>query len=125
MTGSEGIPGHHRGHPELARPYFEQQAQFGRRVIFRWNPAKASPHNPLTTPWPTVEELIEGVKFADEVAARRFNLDRTIGLSGRQADGDVTDAGPWYEFLSWEEAEAWLHAGEGEHDGDQRAAGVR
>ena len=35
---------------ELARPHFERQAQDGRRVIFPWCPAKASPANPLATP---------------------------------------------------------------------------
>ncbi len=70
-------------HPELAQPYFTRQAQVGRRVVFSWRPADASPHNPLTTPWPNAEELIEGVEFADEEAARRFDLDRTVGARGR------------------------------------------
>jgi hypothetical protein len=69
--------------PELARPYFTRQAQLGRRVIFAWRPADASPHNPLTTPWPDADELIEGVEFADEAAARRFDLARAVGASGR------------------------------------------
>src|ERR687893_321090 len=99
--------------PELAPPYFTRQAQQGRRVIFAWRPADASPHNPLTTPWPHADELIEGVEFEDEAAARRFELDRAIGESGRPPGGDVTDAGPWTEFLSWEEAERWLRAGPG------------
>ena len=97
-----------RSHPELARPYFTRQAQFGRRVVFSWRPADASPHNPLTTPWPNADELIEGVEFVDEAAALRFDLDRTIGPSGQPAGGDVTDAGPWVEFFTWEEAVRWL-----------------
>ena len=94
--------------PELARPYFTRQAQLGRRVIFSWRPADASLHNPLTTPWPNADELIEGVEFADEAAARRFNLDRAVGASGRPQGGDVAGAGPWTEFFTWEEAERWL-----------------
>ncbi len=95
---------------ELARPYFTRQAQLGRRVIFAWRPADASPANPLTQPWPGAEELIEGVEFESEEAARRFDLDRAAGPSGRPAGGDVTGAGPWVEFLSWQDAEVWLWA---------------
>ncbi len=98
-------------HAELARPYFTQQAQYGRRVIFAWRPADASPVNPLTQPWPGADELIEGVEFVDEEAARRFDLDRAAGPSGRPAGGDVPGAGPFFEFLSWEDAEAWLRRG--------------
>ena len=47
----------------LARPSFTRQAQCGRRVIFSWRPADASAPNPLTTPWPGADELIEGVEF--------------------------------------------------------------
>ena len=97
--------------PELARPYFTRQAQLGRRVVFAWRPADASPHNPLTTPWPDADELIEGVQFADEEAARRFDLDRAVGASGRPPGGDDADAGPWVEFFTWEEAERWLREG--------------
>ena len=68
--------------PELARPYFTRQAQLGRRIIFAWRPSDASPHNPLTTPWPAADEMIEGVEFVDEEAACRFDLDRAIGASG-------------------------------------------
>ncbi len=93
---------------ELARPYFAQQAQYGRRVIFRWRPADATSANPLTQPWPGAEELIEGVEFVDEEAARRFDLDRAAGPSGRATGGDVPGAGPFLEFLSWEDAERWL-----------------
>ena len=80
--------------PELARPYFTRQAQYGRRVVFAWRPSAAAPTNPLTTPWPGCDELIEGVAFASEAAARRFDLDHA--------------AGPDVEFLSWDEAERWL-----------------
>ena len=97
--------------PELARLYFTRQAQYGRRVIFAWRPADASAHNPLTTPWPNADELIEGVEFADEEAARRFDLDRTVGASERPPGGDVADAGPWVESFTWEEAERWLREG--------------
>ena len=93
---------------ELARPYFTRQAQYGRRVIFSWRPSDAAPTNPLTPAWPGVEELIEGVAFESEGAARRFDLDRATGPSGRAAGGDVPDAGPFFEFLSWEDAERWL-----------------
>ena len=79
---------------EVARPYFTRQAQCGQRVVFSWRPADASPTNPLTTPWPNAEELIEGVEFVDERSARRFDLDRAVGESGRPLGGDVTDAGP-------------------------------
>jgi hypothetical protein len=48
-------------------------------VVFSWRPADASPNNPLTTPWPNADELIAGVEFADEDAARRFDLDRAAG----------------------------------------------
>ena len=72
---------------ELARPYFTRQAQYGRRVVFAWRPADASPYNPLTTPWPNADELIEGVEFADEEAARRFDLDQAVGASGRLQGG--------------------------------------
>ena len=48
------------------------------------------------------------MEFADEAAARRFDLHRAVGTSGRVPGGDVADAGPWVEFLSWEEAERWL-----------------
>jgi hypothetical protein len=98
---------------ELARPSFTRQAQLGRRVVFRWDPSDAGPANPLTQPWPALDELIEGVEFADEQAARRFDLDRALGPSGRQPGGDVPDALPCVEFLSWEEAERWLRAGAG------------
>ena len=104
----EAMAAEQRPHPEVARPYFLQRAQLGRRVIFQWHPSEASPHNPLTTPWPGLDELIEEVEFEDAATARRFDLDRTIGASGRRAGGDVPDAGPWVEFLSWEEAERWL-----------------
>ncbi len=87
MTGAE-----HRRR-ELARPYFTRQAQYGRRVIFSWRPADASPVNPLTTPWPGADELIEGVEFADEAAARRFDLDRAAGPSGRAAASVASRAG--------------------------------
>ena len=100
-----------RPRPEVARPYFLRQAQPGRRVISRWHPAEASPHNPLTLPWPNADELIEEVESADEAAARRVDLDRAVGASGRPPGGDVPDAGPWVEFLSWEEAERWLREG--------------
>ena len=46
--------------------------------------------------------------FESEGAARRFDLDRATGPSGRAAGGDVPDAGPFFEFLSWEDAERWL-----------------
>ena len=72
------------------------------------NPSEASPHTPLTQPWPNADELIEGVEFADEAAARRFDLDRAIGASGRRAGGDVPDAGPWVASLSRAEPERWL-----------------
>ncbi len=62
----------------------------------------------MTTPWPDADELMEGVEFADEEAARRFDLDRAVGASGRPPGGDVADAGPWTEFFTWEEAERWL-----------------
>ena len=55
------------------------------------------------------EELVEGVAFVDERAARRFDLDHAAGESGRPPGGDVTDAGPWVEFFSWEDAERWLY----------------
>jgi len=48
------------------------------------------------------------VEFADEVAARHFDLDCAIGASGRPPGGDVADAGPWTDFLTWEEAGRWL-----------------
>ena len=48
------------------------------------------------------------MEFDDEGAAKRFDLDRTVGLSGRCEGDDVPDAGPWVEFLSWEETERWL-----------------
>ncbi len=99
-----------RSRTELARPYFTRQAQLGRRVVFAWRPSDALPYNPLTTPWPNADELIEGVEFADE-AARRFDLDRAVGASGRPPGGDVPDAGPWVEFLMREEAERWLREG--------------
>jgi hypothetical protein len=62
--------------PETARPSFTRQAQLGRRVIFRWEPSAAERANPLTQPWPALDALIEGIEFADEEAARRFDLDR-------------------------------------------------
>lgn len=92
---------------EVARPYFERQAQRGRRVIFHWNPARDWPHNPLTTPWPGVEDLIEGVTFADEAAARRFDLDHMA-----RAGGVPPDAGPFRQFDTWEEALGWLQEGD-------------
>ena len=42
------------------------------------------------------------MEFADEEAARRFDLDRAVGVSGRASGGDVADAGPWTEFYTWE-----------------------
>ena len=39
--------------------------------------------HPLTAHWPDADELIEGVELPDEEAARRFDLDRTVGESGR------------------------------------------
>ena len=97
-----------RHHRELARPYFTRQAQLGRRVIFRWDPSDAGPANPLTQPWPALDELIEGIEFEDEAAARRFDLDRAVGPSGRRPGGDVPDALPCVEFFSWAAAERWL-----------------
>ncbi len=91
----------------FAHPYFTRQAQYGRRVIFRWRPSDALSVNPLTTPWPEADELIEDVEFAGEESARRFDLDRAAGPSGRGAGGDVPDAGPFFEFLSWGDAERW------------------
>jgi hypothetical protein len=38
--------------------------------------------HPLTAPWSDADELIEGVELPDEEAARRFDLDRTVGKSG-------------------------------------------
>ena len=107
------MTGEARPHSQFARPYSTRQAQLGRRVVFAWRPADASPHNPLTTPWPDTDELIEGVEFQDEEAARRFDLDRAVGASGRPPGGDVVDAGPWTESLTWEEAERWLREGPG------------
>jgi hypothetical protein len=101
------------GRLELARPSFTRQAQCGRRVIFRWDPSDAGPGNPLTQPWPALEELIEGVEFESEEAARRFDLDRAVGPSGRRPGGDVPGALPCVEFFTWSEAERWLHEGEG------------
>src|SRR5207249_898310 len=49
-----------RSHPELARPYLTRQAQYGRRVTFRWDHSAAGPANPLTQAWPALDELIEG-----------------------------------------------------------------
>ena len=46
--------------------------------------------------------------FASEAAARRFDLDRAAGVSGRPDGGDVGNAGPFVAFLSWDEAERWL-----------------
>ena len=88
-----------------------RQAQLGQRVVFTWCPSDASLHNPLTTPWPNADELIEGVEFADEAAARCFDLERTVGESGRPRSGDVADAGPWVEFFTWEDAGRWLQEG--------------
>jgi hypothetical protein len=99
--------------PELARPYFTRQAQYGRRVIFAWRPADASPANPLTTPWPLVEELIEGVEFVDEVAARRFDLTQVAGASAWVADRDGPDPGPYVAFCDWTAAERWRREVEG------------
>ncbi len=93
---------------EFARPYFTRQAQCGRRVIFSWRPADASPANPLTTPWPFVDELIEGVEFVDEAAARRFDLDPAVDESGCPPGGDVTNLGPWVAFWTWDGAERWV-----------------
>jgi hypothetical protein len=93
---------------ELARPYFTRQAQYDRRVIFAWRPADTAAANPLTTPWPLVEELIEGVEFADEAAARRFDLTQVAGASAWVADRDVADPGPYVEFFDWAAAERWL-----------------
>ncbi len=67
------------------------------------------PTNPLTQPWPGADELIEGVEFESEEAARRFDLDRAAGPSGRLPGGDVPGAGPFFEFLGWGDAERWLH----------------
>jgi hypothetical protein len=50
------------------------------------------------------------VAFAEQ-AVRRFDLDRAAGASGRPPGGDVTDAGSWVEFFTWEEAERWLWEG--------------
>src|SRR5215213_8720346 len=61
--------------------------------------------------WPHADELIEGVEFEDEEAARRFDLDWAVGASGRPPGGDVADTGPWMEFFTWEEAERWLREG--------------
>ena len=80
-------------------------------MVFSWRPADTSPHNPFTTPWPNADEVIEGVEFVDEAAARRFDLDRTVGEGGRPPGGDVADAGPWVEYFTWEEAEHWLREG--------------
>jgi hypothetical protein len=78
---------------ELTRASFTRQAQYGRRVIFAWRPADAAATNPLTTPWPLVEELIEGIAFADDIAARRFDLTQVAGGSAWVANRDVADPG--------------------------------
>ncbi len=96
-------------HPELARPYFTRQAQYGRRVIFSWSPADSALANPLTVPWPLVEELIEGVEFVSEQAASSFDLAGVSGISGRTHGDDVTSWGPYFSFLSWEAAKRWLY----------------
>ena len=70
------------------------------RLVRTW-PADASPSNPLITPWPLTDELIEGVEFVDEAAARRLDLDRAVGESGCPPGGDVTDAGPWVACWTW------------------------
>lgn len=67
-------------HPERARPYFTRQAQDGRRVVFGWHPSDTAPTNPLTTPRPASGELIEGIAFASEAAARRFDPGRAWRL---------------------------------------------
>ena len=95
--------------PEKARPYFECQAQYGRRVIFRWSPASTATANPLTLPWPQAETLIEGVEFATEQAARRFDLAEAVGESAWTVGDDVTSWGPYFQFWTWEAAERWLY----------------
>ena len=95
--------------PELARPYFDRQAQYGRRVIFAWSPKRPAPANPLTVPWPLVDELIEGVEFATEQAARRYDLSQAVGESAWTADDDGASWGPYCQFWTWEAAERWLY----------------
>ena len=46
-----------------------------------------------------------------DMTARRFDLVRAVGASGRPLSGDIVDAGPWTEFLTWEEAQRWLREG--------------
>ena len=95
--------------PELARPSFDRQAQYGRRVIFAWSPRKSSKVNPLTVPWPLVEVLFEGVEFATERAARAYDLSQAVGESAWTADDDGASWGPYCQFWTWEAAERWLY----------------
>jgi hypothetical protein len=96
----------------MARPDFTRQAQYGRRVIFAWRPADTAATKPLTTPWPLVEELIEGIEVADEVAARRFDLARVAGASAWIGERDVADPGPYVECFARAAAEGWLKDGD-------------
>jgi hypothetical protein len=96
-------------HPELARPYYERQAQYGRRVILAWSPKRSSTVNPLTVPWPLVDELIEGVEFASEAAARRYDLSQAVGENAWTVEDDGASWGPYFQFWTWEAAERWLY----------------
>ncbi len=81
------------------RDYFEQYSALGNRAIFRWTIPQEWPNYDLLVRLAGSEHRYEGVVFADEHAARAFDLDRVADRDGDQC---------WMLFDSWDEAQFWL-----------------
>ena len=91
------------GHGELSRPWFDRELRLGRRVIWQWRPevrfgAACSPGLRGRTP-------VNGVKFPDEAAAARFDLNRVIVFRGDGSPAGIR------QFVGWQDAEAWVREG--------------
>lgn len=91
-------------HSERGRWYFDREVRLGRHVILSWRTQHRWPGREIAQ-YP--EEWIEGVVFASEDAAARFDLDR---LDDTLVDGDGQHVSPWATFDTWAEAETWLRA---------------
>jgi hypothetical protein len=64
-----------------------------------------------------VAELLEDIEFADEAAARRFDLTQVARDSAWVDNCDSHDPVPYMEFFDWAAVERWRK------DGDEGTAG--
>ena len=65
--------------------------------------------DPRSFPWLLADELIEGVEFATEAAARRYDLSQAVGESAYTVEDDGANWAPYFQFWTWEAAERWLY----------------